>query len=528
MIEGQVVNTRTKQPQPLTYISEDHLKIEPNAKPEPVRIGLTGPGRPARAQGTLVIVNKDGRFRLRVAPGPNFPYLLNLRGERMSWTTNKVAPVNVREGRVTKCVMKFTPEPTTKDKIAVGRAVLAALPADPKQRVDGIIEEFRKLNDTVDQCEVWCLLMKELKTIGPGAVPALCAELDATDSDRMLRRLSFALRAIGDPNAVPALIRALPKTLQPGSSDYALIVMDPELAAFMRTHQIKAVKNGGRGFYFSFSRCVRELNSSLHRLTGHQFGEPELANIILVKDKRAAATQRLVYHKRAEQWAEWWNENSYRFDVHEENRTMKMPEFVPPDLSDYPTGLNITTSAELAGGLSEMVLTPVGDTDQTASFFLDLDLGRSPSWPKQLLPNDRSLKTISEARKWATDRRLDLMCVNISKDEARPNYVLSGVDLQLWEVDPRDVKKISEFLKRGELPARRQLTSNHLLHLNEQGDHVSTKQSCFLYVTREQGLGFIRITDFVLEARDISGSFSVPEGVGFYRGVRFDWMPIAR
>ena len=57
--------------------------------------------------------------------------------------------------------------------------------------------------------------MRELVAVGGNAVPQLCAELDLTTEDRMLRRLAFALRAIGDPPAIPALIRAIPRTLVP-------------------------------------------------------------------------------------------------------------------------------------------------------------------------------------------------------------------------------------------------------------------------------------------------------------------------
>ena len=78
--------------------------------------------------------------------------------------------------------------------------------------------------------------MRELVAVGRDAVPQLCAELDRTTEDRMLRRLGFALRAIGDARAVPALIRAIPKTLLPSSSDYGLIVSDKELTDFMQTH----------------------------------------------------------------------------------------------------------------------------------------------------------------------------------------------------------------------------------------------------------------------------------------------------
>ncbi len=67
--------------------------------------------------------------------------------------------------------------------------------------------------------EEWAQTIRELAAIGKAAVPELVAELDRTDRDATLRSLAFTLRAIGDPRAVPALIRAIPKALRPAGSD---------------------------------------------------------------------------------------------------------------------------------------------------------------------------------------------------------------------------------------------------------------------------------------------------------------------
>ncbi len=88
--------------------------------------------------------------------------------------------------------------------------ILRSLPKETDRRVEAIIDEFRKLNHTVDECEIGCLLMLELVTIGKPPVLPLCREFESTSEQRMMRRLAFALRAIGDPRAVPTLIRVLP------------------------------------------------------------------------------------------------------------------------------------------------------------------------------------------------------------------------------------------------------------------------------------------------------------------------------
>ena len=147
--------------------------------------------------------------------------------------------VVVKEGETTAYNMLVTPEVPPEERLKAARKLVESLSPGPSERTAQILLEFRKLNHTVDETELWCMLMRELVAVGRDAVPQLCAELDATTEDRMLRRLGFAVRAIGDPRAVPALIRAIPKTLLPTSSDYGLIVADGALAQFMQKHDLR-------------------------------------------------------------------------------------------------------------------------------------------------------------------------------------------------------------------------------------------------------------------------------------------------
>ena len=416
---------------------------------------------------------------------------------------------------------------TQREQIEAGRNVLASLPKDRERRILSIIDELRKLDHTVDECEVWCALIRELATIGRRAVPALCRELETTDSQQMLRRLCFALRAIGDLNAVPSLVRAIPKTLRPSLNDYELIVADPELASFMRIHQIARVPNGGSGLYFCFGRPIRELTAALQRITNHSFEGTNLSNLMLREDQRAAAAQSEIYHLRAAKWAQWWNANSASFDVADHNKNIALPEHTPVDLSDCSAGLVLTDDARVEG-VSCMVICPVGDPDRDADFFLDLDLGSRPRWPKFLHRDDSSPETIAAARQWAMKRGLDLMCVMTPGNDGQPGYSLSGIDLQLWEIKRSDRKNLVKLVGQGKLPAGRRLDTNRLLHLDANGELQSEIDSSFLYVTREQGIGVIMITDFITEARDITGMINVPQGVGFYRGVEVETTDIAR
>lgn len=187
-ISGRVVNTATGEPVSVTE------------KGEPIAIGFYGPSHPR----TRVIdpvrfaeTDKLGRFTLHVAAGENFPYLVNTRGDRMAWDTHEKPAVIVKEGETTTYDMLITPKVTPAERLEAARKLVANLPEEPAQRARQILLEFRKLNRTVDEAETWCLLMRELAAIGREAVPLICAELDLATDDRTLRRLAFALRAIG-------------------------------------------------------------------------------------------------------------------------------------------------------------------------------------------------------------------------------------------------------------------------------------------------------------------------------------------
>jgi len=530
-LAGQVVNTKTGQP--MVFAEDSEKTGQPMILTEwskRIAVGLFGPARPKRrviSPRVLAVVDDEGRFRIRAAAGDNYPYLVNIRGDRMGWDTHKKPPITIKEGSTGECAISITPPKTVAEKMAAARKILDALPMDTEKRVAGIIEEFRKLNHTVDETETWCLLMRELTTIGSAAVPALCKEFEATDEQRMMRRLAFTLRAIGDPRAVPTLIRVLPKTLLPSSSDYGLIVEDPDLTAFMQKHSHRGER--GAGGHFSFGRAVREMHSALTRLTKRNVNGRELFGMKRSDDPRSLARQEQYFHEAAEEWATWWEANWEQFGIEASFREVNLPAYDPPDLSDYPTGRELTRNAKVAGGVTGQVLSPVGDPDTGADFFLDLDTGREPRWPKELPSKDGSAETVQAAKEWAAKTGADLMCVAMPDDDGKTTYTLIGVGLQLWEIDPFDAKNIAKRVAEGKLPEGREV-KGALMHFDAStNQYVSKRGSNFLYVTREHGLGVITITDFVTEVRNLTGTYSgPPQGVGCHRGVRFNYKSIVR
>jgi hypothetical protein len=136
------------------------------------------------------------------------------------------------------------------------------------QAANPVAEEIQEAiialrNTDIVNSKGWATAARRLTQIGKPAVPALIEELDRTTADRPLRSLGFTLRAIGDPRAVPALIRAIPRTLMPPGSDFGLTMDDPDLLAFLRKHDLD--KND-RYNGFSFGRAFREITGALHAI----------------------------------------------------------------------------------------------------------------------------------------------------------------------------------------------------------------------------------------------------------------------
>ena len=125
------------------------------------------------------------------------------------------------------------------ERIEAGLNVLRTYPAD----IDRDVEP----RDSV---------LLELIEIGKPVVPKLTAELDRTE-EPMLSDLAFVLRAIGDPRAAPAFIRAIPRMANPSGSAYGFFIKsDPNLEQFRRKHDMTALEEvvGGIG-------GLRELDS---------------------------------------------------------------------------------------------------------------------------------------------------------------------------------------------------------------------------------------------------------------------------
>ncbi|WP_175517550.1 carboxypeptidase regulatory-like domain-containing protein [Planctomicrobium piriforme] len=509
-ISGQVVNSVTGQPMSL------------NEQGKPIALGLFGPSYPAGSvisPAWMAIVDDAGRFTLRAAPGENFPYFVNCQGTRMPWETMRQPPVFVRAGETTHYNMLITPEVQPQQKLELARKLIDTLPQNPTDRTAQIILEFRKLNHTVDETEVLCSLMRELVMIGPTAVPQLCAELDQTQENRMLRRLAFALRAIKDPSAVPALIRAIPKALLPSSSDYGLIVVDGELTKFMQKHDL----DGSGGQYFGLGRPVREIFGALHSLTGQKFDDIQASCVSLSQDPRRQVLQQRLYARKAQRWQAWWEANWQTFT---KDAAYQLVNLQLGDEPLPPPPQNLESAARIHATITGIVLSPASSEGQHVTHFYDLDTGYEPRWP-EAIPKDEAQIDPQALEKWAAESGADLMCVTQRLADGSETFVLRSLGMTVREIELRDLRNLKKQVGERSLPQGRPV-GELLMHYDAaQQKLIADAEAAFIYTTREGNMGVIETTDRVTRTEDLTGlAVSAPRGVGFHKGVRFNLMEI--
>ncbi len=311
---------------------------------------------------------------------------------------------------------------------------------------------------------------------------------------------------------MPALIRAIPKSLQPPQSDYGLIVADADLTAFMQRNQMNP---GQGGQYFDFGRPVREVFSTLHTLTGKKFGDETLFGMKRSKNPVALAEQQKRYHQQAQRWQTWWEEHWQEKTKDETYAKVNLP---PAEEVVIPPVIALGPSAAVDGGTQGATLSPPGESGDQ---FLDLDTGLEPNWPLHI-PKNQAAEHEREIALWAAQNGVDLMCVIYRAPDGKETYALRAFNMRLWEIAERDAEEIDELVKRGKLPERKP-AGELLLHQDEaSGRYVPDANAAFLYATREGGTGVIHVTDRVTEKRDITGMLGAPRGVGFHRGVRFN------
>lgn len=411
--------------------------------------------------------------------------------------------------------------------------VIAKKSADDEQKrrtnatpIDTVDDAIEILTDgpRLEPTMVWARAIKFLSEHPETSLPALIRALDNEQRDHPISKLAFALRALGDTRAVPALIRAFPRTLLPSRSDYGLLLdEDVELRRFMQTHDLD---QGIGGTDFSYGRAFREVTGALHKLTGQRFDEMELNWINLIGTPTQRRTAQQQFDRVSKQWADWW-ESNWQDHVHD-------PAFskVNLQLTDLSNTRSDVTGKPLAGpnvqiegGLSGGVIQSVHDTG-TRCFF-DLDTGRQADWPDELPSLGKTRLDSPEFLDWARREGFDVAGVTYTPDgDDEPLCCLLPLGLSAWKISEQDHRDL-EAMAHGDLPYPLSNPVKLLVPrrtIPEPRDPQHSGDS-FLFVTGEGTTGVLRLTAQVTNTEDRSGDASGGDylfgNFGFDRGVKY-------
>ena len=400
-------------------------------------------------------------------------------------------------------------------------------PPTPAAEVRRLVDRLQTLRPKAGEDE-WASALRDLVRLGTPAVPALIDELDKTTDEFTLRCLYFAARAVGDKRVVPALIRAIPRTLSKPGSDYGYIARDPELLAFMQKHDHSGTKGGT---HYDFGRAVTESRAALRHLTGVRHGEEELNFVFLGGSARQQFLQRQQFQRCAERWAGWWKDHWKEFVADERYAEVGLAPLagaLPAGGDGLPRGPGV----KLADWHTNWVLQSAQDP-KARRVFLDLDTGRQGELPDRFRAAPGHPERIDEIAAWAAEEGYDLMGTEYTAPgDAAPHYVLRGLGLAVWRLDG-DRRGSLEADLRGHDPLPTAVRSDGLLARFDaaRGRYDPADTATYLFRTREGGSGVIYVGVEVRDDRQQRGT--VPSAnselspVAGYKGRRFAFCLVA-
>lgn len=401
-----------------------------------------------------------------------------------------------------------------------------------EKEVLAMIEDWETLPSIFDDAEIYTKQLRRLKEIGPAATPLLSAALERTSRDAPLRLIPFALRVIGDPHAIPALIRVIPKTLRPPGSDCGVGVKDFEVMRFMHSNHVSAVEGyPSERSNFDMARPLREVAASLHKLTGARLNEEEIFMTFLQGGEAQRTVQRRAFYDVAVNWANWWKSNAERF----------AKDFAPTDLElaiarpavfeaarsdQFLTGPNV----KVTDGSGGNVLSPVEQGNNCA---MQLALGRRINLPASYLGKGAN-PTAEQLLNWAQGADADLLGGYFSSgNSGKSFYCMQGVGLRAWEVSNDSWTNVAKLIERGEFPKLGREAGDWLMHFDEEQErYLPEKKATFVFITRDGLQGMLRTTAQVTkDERRVGGFLRVHDesgeeqraSYGFENGIQFDY-----
>jgi thiol-disulfide isomerase/thioredoxin len=415
---------------------------------------------------------------------------------------------------------------------AFAQPIPATTAPDIEKRVASIVSDWESLPSVFDDIDTSTAQIKELVEIGKPAVPALTAALDRATRDTPMRLLPFTLRAIGDPRAVPALIRAIPKTLLPPGSDCGMSVRDPELFKFMLTNDLNEAPGDRLARRnFDMGRPVREVCGALRKITGTNQNDTAIFSTFLDGGEQQRAMERKAFDEVARRWANWWKDNYIQFVDDPTVADVGLPALKEESsLKRFLTGPNMKVS----GGESGVIVTTVEKGSPDCC--LALGLNRTLSLPKELSNTNGGAISIENVSAWAARTGADLLGTQYRDPQSgKLYYCVRPLGLQAWEIPNHYWTNTEEVLQRNALPPLDAPAGDLLIHFDPvQKRYAPERRATFLFITRDGMQGMMRVMAQVTRPwspRDM-GRFAVApdenepnqtEDAGPFLGVKLDY-----
>jgi beta-lactamase regulating signal transducer with metallopeptidase domain/protocatechuate 3,4-dioxygenase beta subunit/Leucine-rich repeat (LRR) protein len=521
-------------------ISFDEMSPPPTAPPLQSQLakmlGVESAAPPRMHFDYRAQTDDNGRFVFeRVRPGKakiSRQIKLSQDGSMSSWTSANTKSIElipgktltvqlsgadasvIRQRRLNETKLREQRIEASKQDAAAGQArVEAALkvlnaspPATEDAKIEAALEILRNYPFGHDN-KPWAMAIRELITIGKPTVPKLIAELDGAKRRATLSTLGFVLRGIGDLRSVPALIRTIPRVYPAGGSDCALrIDGDPELTKFMLEHD-----NLPREYprhdrtTFMFGRSIREIMPALEKITGQSHGWLELN----FADQPGVGTQqdrikRAAFLKLAERWADWWAKNWSKYVSAESDAQLdltqkaladcaesiaKMPHRKPP--FDIPTGSNLAVGSGFA---NHTIIS--FDEPQPGGYwrsFRDLDSGRLPIPPQELVKTSINGEPSKELIAWAEREGVDLIVVKTKLPGSdKREYAFAPLGMKVWRIDNGFFDNLQD-----ELNAQGKIGrpwTGPIAQIDEKtGKYDAAMTASYLFITKEGICGALQL-----------------------------------
>lgn len=516
----------------------DGLPID-NKRLKNIHVGVSGPSRPRTGAAVLSVpVTPAGTFSIRVAPGKNYIYLMNGAASEF---------VEVKEGEelglilqlgknVPEAILNADPDLLLRRKwlttAASRKLYRQAMQARATRQSDQTRLDMEELIAALKvQCEkkygdVWLQSMKDIYDLGEEATPELIKSLDNTESDRMIRSLAFLMRAIGDKRAVPALIRAIPRTLMEPGSDMGLSSSQLDLLEFAQKHDL-AEKDSPESY--DVGRPVREVIGALEKLTNHR-GQEDLYHTFLTGTPNQIRLKRELFHREAKHWSQWWNDNALQLVADDSYHDVKL-EDLPSDL--VPEAISETEPLSTNSQNSNWVLEAIYEEGARDVFF-DIDMERSSPLPEKWRNLKDLDKHMDEILAWAEEAGYDMMGTEyLTETGADSSYAIRTIGVTAWELPKEYWKQTLVDVKLADLQQEGRKCGEILIHYDEEKkESVSRETGTFLIRTREGTPGIlylgIEVLDNKMEAGNrVGDADNELQPVAFQRGRRFGYSFLA-